>query len=243
MKTPSGNGGKDDGIGLSEDCGGFGKSHWAIGVLRVRRRLEILLARPPQKPWQNFLDEELLDDYCGLQDLKPRAKSSLFTPRKPPDKMEIDDALDTADANDADMTEVAAMGKRAAPSGMSETEGQKKHNKRIQIVEPEADETVVSTKANPHVFNPFLEQLSGKMRQLATKPYTALFGEDKGDANAFHDDLQALLMMTGRWVHNVKILQQDKLKQIKEAPHRHQSLPQRNGRRSSASYSRKRKDK
>jgi hypothetical protein len=221
LKTFSGNGGKDDGIGLSEDCG-FGKSQWAIGVLRVRRRLEILPARPPRKPWRNFSDEtpgENPHPVNGVCVAPPNpnqqihqkqvwsADPVLSSWRKPPDKME-----------DLDMTEAAAMGKRAAPTESTESSGKKKNNKRIQIVEPEVDETVVSTKANPHIFNPFLGQLSDRTRQLATMPYSMLCGEDKGDLRAFHDDLQQILMMTGRWIYDVTTLQQDKIKQLKEAP-------------------------
>jgi hypothetical protein len=91
--------------------------------------------------------------------------------------------------------------------------------KKLQIVEPEEDHSIVSTKANPHVFNPFLESLSESSRAEARSPYLKMFGEDKGDQNAFHDDLQVIIVMAARWIYNEATLSQAKLKLVKESSH------------------------
>jgi hypothetical protein len=41
----------------------------------------------------------------------------------------------------------------------TEQEGERRIVKKLQIVEPEEDESMVLTTANPHVFNPFLESI------------------------------------------------------------------------------------
>jgi hypothetical protein len=100
---------------------------------------------------------------------------------------------------DANMSDASASSKRLAPAGKQETP--KKRNdtaqhptaRQTRFEEIEVNETIVSTKPNKHIDNPYLESLPESMLKLAKSPYEALYSEDSGDPKAFHDDLQTLL--------------------------------------------------
>jgi hypothetical protein len=89
--------------------------------------------------------------------------------------------------------------------------------KQTRFIEPEPDETTVSTKINRHLENPFLETLTESMLNMAKTPYKTLFGNDAGDSSALHDDLQTILALAGRWVYDTAMMTQEQLKKIKEA--------------------------
>jgi hypothetical protein len=79
-------------------------------------------------------------------------------------------------------------------------------------------EDVVSTTVNHNIASQVLEDLSESQLALVRSPYERLFGQDRNDKKAFHDNLTLILMYAGKWIHNTTQLAQDQLKQIKEAP-------------------------
>jgi hypothetical protein len=125
--------------------------------------------------------------------------------------------------SDANMSDSSSPGKRPAPAAAMAVArkrhdgGQETMTKLTRFTEPEPDETTVSTKINRHVENPFLETLTESVLKLAKTPYETLFGNDKGDTTALHDDLQTIIAIAGRWVYDTAMMTQEQLKKLKEA--------------------------
>jgi hypothetical protein len=118
---------------------------------------------------------------------------------------------------DASMSDASASSKRPAPisslgAAKKRIEGEQSPSaKQTRFIEPEPDETIVSTKINRHTENPFLESLTETALNMAKTPYESLFGEDKGDPKALHDDLQTILTLAGRWVYDTAMMTQEQL--------------------------------
>jgi hypothetical protein len=90
--------------------------------------------------------------------------------------------------------------------------------KQARFADIPAVEDVISTTANHNMSTQGFEDLNESMVALARTPYERLHGHDMGDEKAFHDDLNSILIMAGKWIHGTTQLAQDQLKRIKEAP-------------------------
>jgi hypothetical protein len=124
---------------------------------------------------------------------------------------------------EVEMNDASASSKRPAPlSSLGAAkkridDHQSPEGKQTRFIEPEPDETTVSTKLNKHIANPFLETLPESKLTLAKTPYETLFGEDVGDSRALHDDLQTILVLAARWIYDTTMISQEQIKKIKEA--------------------------